>query len=325
MTTWKSLVRPDAQSELLDLALQHRRPADDDRLGEALVDDDLHRAQHALVLAFGKDDPLRILLGRGEDRLHQQAGVIDELQQPLAVRREIRDRARRHAGVHRRLGDRGRDHHDEARIERLRDQVLGTEVQILLAVRVGDDVRLLRHREIGERPHRRELHRLVHRRGADVERAAEDERKAQHVVDLVREVRAPRRDDGVRPRRLGDVRHDLGLGIGERQDQRLVGHPREPLGLQHLRRRKAEKDVGAVEDVGELARLGRLRVARLVVVHLLAPAAVDDAGDVGDPDVLLRYAEQHEEVEARERRGAGARADELDVLQAPCRRRAARS
>ena len=85
--------------------------------------------------------------------------------------------------------------------------------------------------------------------------------------------------------------------------------------MEHLRRREAEKDVGTGQDVGELARLRRLRIARLVVVHLLPSSAVDDPGDVGDPDVLLRYAEQYEEVEARKRGGTGARADELDVLQ----------
>ena len=110
---------------------------------------------------------------------------------------------------------------------------------------VGDDVGLLGHREIGDRAHRGELHRLVDRRRADIERAAKDERKAQHVVDLVRIVRAAGGDDRVGPRRLGEVGHDLGLGIGERQDQRLVRHLREPFGLQHLPRRKAEKDIGA--------------------------------------------------------------------------------
>ena len=41
-------------------------------------------------------------------------------------------------------------------------------------------------------------------------------------------------------------------------------------GFSTLRRGEPEEDVGAGEDLGERARLGRLRVARLVVVHLLA-------------------------------------------------------
>ena len=37
--------------------------ADDDRLGEPLIEHLLHRAQHALVLALGVDDALRARRG----------------------------------------------------------------------------------------------------------------------------------------------------------------------------------------------------------------------------------------------------------------------
>ena len=59
LITSKSTPGFEAQSEALDPALEDRRPADEDRLREALVDDDLHRAQHALVLAFRVDDAPR--------------------------------------------------------------------------------------------------------------------------------------------------------------------------------------------------------------------------------------------------------------------------
>ena len=172
---------------------------------------------------------------------------------------------------------------------------------------------MLRHRKIGQRAHRRELHRFVHRRRADIERAAKDERKAQHVVDLVRKVGTSRRDDGVGPRRFRDVRHDFGLGICEGHDQRLVGHFRQPLRLQYLRGGKPEENVGARKHVDELSRVGLLRVAGLVVVHLLLAAGVDDARDVGHPDVLPWNPERNEQIEAGERRRAGARTDELDL------------
>ena len=87
----KSIAGLDAQAEALDPPLDHRRPADEDRPREPLVDDDLHGAQHALVLAFGVDDALRRLSSRRvEDRLHQQAGVIDELRAAARDRRRNR-------------------------------------------------------------------------------------------------------------------------------------------------------------------------------------------------------------------------------------------
>ena len=51
---------------------------------EALVDHDLHRAQHALVLALGVDHAPRRRLRRREQRLHDQAGVVDELRAATA-------------------------------------------------------------------------------------------------------------------------------------------------------------------------------------------------------------------------------------------------
>ena len=154
----------------------------------AFVHDHLHRAQHALVLAFAEDDALRIAAWPREHRLHDQAGVVDELRQLLAVRVEIRDRTRRHAAVHRRLRHRRRDLHDQARIERLGNQVLGAEATGPARRRRWPRYRTARPAPARRwRARRRASSRSVMRGGADVERAAEDEREAQHVVDLVRD------------------------------------------------------------------------------------------------------------------------------------------
>ena len=308
---------PDAQAEALDPALDHRGTADQDRLRQALVDHDLHRAQHALVLALGIDDGTRRVLGRSEQRLHDEAGVVDELLERVAVRAEILDRARGDARIHRRSCDRGRDLHDQPRVERLRDQIFGPEAQVLLAVCRRDDVRLLGRGEVGDRLHRSDLHRLVDRRRADIERPAEDERKAEDVVDLVRVVRTAGSDDRIRPRLLGQIGEDFGLGIREGEDERVCRHLLHHLGLQHAARGEAEEHVGTLDDLAQRAGIGLAGVTRLVRVHLRLPVVVDDAGDVGHPDVLPPQAEPDQQIETGERRGAGARDDELhlpDVL-----------
>ena len=133
----------------------------------------------------------RVLRDR-EDRLHERARVIDELLQLVAIGVEIGDRPRRHAALHRGLRHRGRDARDQARIERLGNQVFGTERKVGDAVGRCDDIALLLLRQRGDRLHRRNFHRCGDRRRADIERAAEDERKAQDVVDLIRIVRAAR-------------------------------------------------------------------------------------------------------------------------------------
>ena len=74
---------------------------------------------------------------------------------------------------------------------------------------------------------------------AHVERAAEDVREAEHVVDLVRVVAAPGGDDRVGPRRLRVRVADLRIGVGQREDDRLLRHR-----LQHLGRARARPSTG---------------------------------------------------------------------------------
>src|SRR6185436_16263702 len=106
-----------------------------------------------------------------------------------------------------------------------------SERDVLLTVSERHDVRLLGLRELGDRVHGRELHLTVDRGRAGIERAAEHEWKAEHVVDLVRIVRTPSRDHRVglhAPHYFGQY---FGLRIGEREDERLFGHVRDYLGL----------------------------------------------------------------------------------------------
>ena len=58
------LSRPDAQTVGLDAHFHHIGTTNQDRLGEALVDDRLHRPQHPLLLAFAENDAGGLLLNR---------------------------------------------------------------------------------------------------------------------------------------------------------------------------------------------------------------------------------------------------------------------
>ena len=164
-------------------------------------------------------------------------------------------------------------------------------------------------------------------RAPTVERAAEDVGEAEHVVDLVREVRTAGADHGVGPRRPRDLRHDLRHRIGERQDQRLRRHAGQHFGLQHAGGRQAEEDVGAVDHVGQRARGGVLarRASFQRSISLGAAFRRRRRSDVGDPDVLAPGAERDQQVEAGERRRACARGDDLRRPRSSCRRGRARS
>ena len=225
----------------------------------------------------------------------------------------VDDRLARHARIHRGLGDRRRDVAHQARIERRGDDVFGPERRPATVEGGCDLIGHLLARQIGQRLGGGDLHRLVDGRGLHVERAAEDEGEAEHIVDLVGVVRAARRHDGVGAHRMHVLGADLGIGVGHGEDDRLVGHARDHVAADDATGREPQEDVGADDGLGERARLGLPRVGLLPAVHQLLAALVDDALDVGDEDVLALDADGDEQIEAGQRRRARARAGQLDL------------
>ena len=175
---------------------------------------------------------------------------------------------------------------------------------------------LLGHRlagELGERVGGGDLHLVVDRRRAHVERAAEDEREAEHVVDLVGIIGAAGGDDRIGPRRLGLGRGDLGVGIGHGEDDRPLRHVLDHFGPERSGGGQAEEDVGALQRLFERARVGLDRMRRLPLVEPFA-ALVDHALAVAHDDMVVRHAHRLDQLGAGDRGGAGAVHHHLDVL-----------
>jgi hypothetical protein len=131
------------------------------------------------------DDAGLAVAGRRDDRLHDQAGAEDEPVQTVQIGVEILDRAgatpvsiaaRATAGAIRRISrwSNGR-----------RDQVVRAEGLGLAAIGACGDIGRLLAGKLGDRLDGGELHFLVDRGRAGIERAAEDIGEAQDVVDLV--------------------------------------------------------------------------------------------------------------------------------------------
>ena len=66
-----------------------------------------------------------------------------------------------------------------------------------------------------------DLHFVIDRGRADIQRASEDERKAENVVDLVRHIRAARCDDRVRGGFARVFGINLGVRVGKGKDNAL--------------------------------------------------------------------------------------------------------
>ena len=172
------LLEVQPQPHLLDLGGDDLAAAQQDRPGDLVVHQGLRRAQDPLVLALGEHDALGIARGGLEHRAHQVAGAEDEPLQIALIGLEIRDRPAGDAAFDGRARDGGRDLQDQARIERLRNDVVRAEHRRGAAVGRGDHFAGLDPRQLGDRLDRGDLHRLVDRGGPDIQRASEDERES---------------------------------------------------------------------------------------------------------------------------------------------------
>ncbi len=88
---------------------------------------------------------------------------------------------------------------------------------------------------------------------AGVEQAAEDAGERQHVVDLVRVV-ADRPVATTAACCAAVDRVDLGVGVGQCEDDRAVGHRRDVVAGEQVRRGHPDEHVGARQDLVQACR-----------------------------------------------------------------------
>ena len=187
------------------------------------MDEARGRADDLLFLAFGEHDALGLPAQPLEHPREHAGHRIEPCAQRLAVGVHVDDRLAGDAGIHGGLGDCRRHRRDQPRIERHRDDVFGP----VFRPRSIGRRNLVRHvlaRQLGERAGGRDLHLHVDGGGAHVECAAKDVGEPQHIVDLVRIVRAAGRHDGVVAHGRDFLGGDLGIRIGHGEDDGLCGH-----------------------------------------------------------------------------------------------------
>ena len=122
------------------------------------------------------------------------------------------------------------------------------------------------------------------------------------------------RHDGV----LAHLGHLLGgdfrIGIGHRENDRLVRHGPDHLLGHRAFDRQAEKRIGAGQCFGQRARRGLGRVGRFPLVHAIGAALIDDPLGVAQDDIVGREADGLEQLQAGDAGGAGAVAHQLGGL-----------
>ena len=282
-------------------------------LTDALVDDNLRRPYDLRLFTLRVDDALRIGARAIDDPAHDTTRASEARLESLAVGIELdevvgcsaRDRRPRH---------RGSDPEQDARIEGEGDEIIRPELHLPQSVQRRDAVRHVLLRQQRERARRRHLHLFVDLRRSHVECAAEDERKAEDIVHLIRIITATCRDDRVIAHGAHLVRQNLRNRIGKREHNGPRRHLPDHLTRYRTRDRQSNEDVSADERVGDRARLRFDLKARLVRIHVARPALVDHALAVAHEYMLTLDAEPDVMLCRGDRRGARAGEHDDHVL-----------
>ena len=221
--------RLDGQALAVQTFFDELGIAHQNREGQFLRHDLLRGMQYAFVFAFGQHDALDVFARLVEHRTHEQAGFVNKLGQFFRIGFQVGNRSGGHAGIHRGFGNSRGDAGNQARVERFGNQVFRAESQFRVAVCAGHLRAGFGHCQIGNRAHAGQFHFFVDGGRTHVQRAAEDEREAQDVVYLVREVGTAGADNHVGAGFFGFRRPDFGLRVGQCQYDGADGH-----GFQHF-------------------------------------------------------------------------------------------
>ncbi len=238
-----------------------------------------------------------LLPARGEDHAAQRLTAGSEPRgQGVAVRLGGR-RPARHAVRDRLLGHRGGFPHQDARVDRLGQQVLGAEAEPAGSVGALHFLDHVLARQIGQRARRRHQHPLRDAVGLHVEGPAKDVGKAQHVEHRVRGAGDGGGRHHVAAAGARGVVGDLRLGGGQREDDGIAPHGPHHVGGEHAAGGGAHEHVGAAQALGEVPRSVLTREGALVVVEIAAIGAKEPV-HVVDAQALRADAESDQEAGA---------------------------
>ncbi len=326
---FKILASPRRNPETLTARLDHLWPTNQNGALRCLFQNCLRRTQHALILTLGKNDPPRGMARRIKHRPHQKRRLKDRRIEPLLISLQILQRFGCNARFHSRFGHSRADDSRKTRVKRLGNKIVRAKGQRFALIGRRRFRTCGRARQSRDPVHTADLHRIIDLGCAHIKRTTEDKRKTQHIVDLVRIVRPPRRNHRIRRHSTHLIRHNLGGGVRQRKDHGPLAHLLHMLRFKHTGPRQAQKHIRTINHIIKCALVRLLCKCRLLGVHVLFAALINEAVNVTKPDIFTLHTELQQKVQAGDPCRAAARADNLDVfkllthhMQRICRRRA---
>ena len=242
-----------AQSQLhanfLAAHLNDVRTADQNGALGGFFQNGLRGAQDTFVLAFGEYNAALRGGGSLKDWTHQHGRAEDIAIKLCFISLKILNRARGDPALHRCAGDGGGHNTRQTRIKGFWDQILWPKGQALALIGCGGLGRGAGARQLCNCLDTGDLHSIIDFRRPHIQRAAENERKAQDVINLVGKITAPCGDDRLGILRAGEIGHDFRRWIGEGKYNGPISHFADHLRFENTWPRQAQKDVGPVNHI----------------------------------------------------------------------------
>ena len=221
---FKVPIRSDRQTSAFATRGNHIRATNENRGFCGLFQDRLGRAQNTFIFAFREHNTAAFFGGGFKHGPHQKRRLKDRFVERVAIRVQIIHRFRGDTRFHRGLCHSGGHHGRQAWIEWFWDQIIDAECQLFALIGSSRFGAGGRARELCDPRDAGQLHFVIDLCRTHIEGTAEDERETQHIVDLVWKIAAPSRNYCIRchPSRYAWL--DFGVWIGQREDDRLLGH-----------------------------------------------------------------------------------------------------
>ena len=309
----KDLDALEAEVELGGLLGDLALVAQQDRIADALACGLNGGADDAAVCAVGVDHSLRGAARCVVERAGELALLTHELLEAQAIGLPVGDRVARHTA-----GDSGLGHGyghlgDEARVDRLGNEVIGAEGKVVDSVLAVHDVGHGALGQVGQGVNGGELHLLIYGGGSRVERTAEEVGEAEHIVDLIGIVAAAGGDEAVGTGGAGILVGDLGHRVGQSEDDGLVGHGAHHFLGEDIAARQAYEHVSALDSLGQRVHVGTRGGEELLLRCQVGTVGCDNAVAVQHENILLLGSEGDVELGARDGSCAGSAHHDLYI------------
>ena len=198
-----------------------------------------------------------------------------------------------HTAVDGSLGHGSTDFCDKTRIDGLGNEIVSSECEIVHLVDIIDDVGYGLLGQVCNSVDGSQFHLFVDGGGVDVEGSPEDVGEADDIIYLIRIVSSSCGHQYVRTGFHRILITDFRNGIGESEDDRILGHRLDHLLREHIALGEAHEHVGTADGLCQRVDVGARGGEEALLLVQVGALSGDDALGVEHHDVLLAGAYRH--------------------------------